>query len=53
MLGKKDWKLHKDSSSRFSLGEMVRGRCISGSSCGPTEHEERLACHRVGDGESW
>lgn len=53
MLGKKDWKVHKDSSSRFSLGETARGRCISGSSCGPTEREECLACHRVCDGECW
>jgi hypothetical protein len=32
MLGKKDWKVHKDSDRSFSVSEMVRERCRSGRS---------------------
>lgn len=38
MLGKKDWKVHKDSSSSFSVGEVVRRRCRSGGSSSGSLH---------------
>ena len=41
MLGQKDWKVHKDSNSSFSVGEMISGRCRSGSSSRGTPHRRR------------